>query len=70
MALICFGDRAVKPSEAEVRTALGPSGDLWFALLGHLSAQAPPIAEEWAFSGAQYGWSLRLVHKKNGEHRS
>jgi hypothetical protein len=64
MALSCFDDRAARPSEAEVRAALGPSGDLWFALIGHLSAQAPPILEEWAFSGAQYGWSLRLVHKK------
>jgi hypothetical protein len=44
--------------------ALGPSGDLWFALIEHLSAQAHPICEEWAFAGAQYGWSLRLVHKK------
>ncbi len=64
MALSYFDDRAARPSEAEVRLALGPSGDLWFALIEHLSAQAPPILEEWAFSGAQYGWSVRLVHKK------
>jgi len=64
MALSCFDDRAARPSEPEVRMALGPSGELWFALIGHMSALAPPIAEEWAFSGAQYGWSLRLVHKK------
>ena len=64
MAPSCFDDRSHKPDKRQIKTALGSSSDLWFGLIEDVSAQFAPIVEEWAFSGANYGWSLRLIHKK------
>ena len=64
MALGAFGDKERRPGEADLRAALGASAPRWFSLIERLSARYPPMAEEWAFPGQKYGWSLRLVHRK------
>lgn len=64
MALSCFEDRATPPTRESLSAALGSSSAFWFALIQHLTSRYGSLSEEWAFSGAQYGWSLRLVHKK------
>jgi hypothetical protein len=64
MALSCFTDGASRPTKQSVATALASSGPLWLGLIRHITTRYPPISEEWAFSSAQAGWSLRLVHKK------
>jgi hypothetical protein len=64
MALSCFGDRASRPTRESLAGALGSSSALWAELIEHIAARHPPLSEEWAFAGAQYGWSLRLVQKK------
>jgi len=64
MALSCFVDRASQPTKESLSKALASSSALWFSLIQHITAQYHPISEEWAISGAQSGWSLRLVHKK------
>jgi hypothetical protein len=64
MALSCFDDRASQPTKEAIAKVLGSTSALWFELVQMMAAHYPPIEEEWAFSGAQYGWSLRLIHKK------
>jgi hypothetical protein len=64
MALSCFDDRESPPTGAGLDDALGETSLLWSGLIAHMTEAYPPIAEEWAFAGASFGWSLRLVRKK------
>jgi hypothetical protein len=64
MALIIFDDKSAPPSDEAVAEALGRTSKLWNDLKAELRAQFDPLAEKWGFSGAQWGWSLSLKHKK------
>ena len=44
--------------------ALGRTSKLWDELKSHLSSQYDPLSKDWGFSGQNWGWSLRLKHKK------
>lgn len=55
----------VHPPEAEaLAAALGGSRSLWDQLRHRIALRHHPVDEEWVFSGAKYGWSLRLKRKK------
>ncbi len=64
MALSAFDDPALPPAPASLRKSLGDAARSWTDLVAHVAATCPPIEEAWSFSGAKYGWSLRL---KRGE---
>jgi hypothetical protein len=64
MALSVFDDKEHKPTAVELAEALGRSSRLWDGLVDHLSAEFDPLSVEWGFSGQQWGWSVRLKHKK------
>ena len=63
MALSAFDDKGHRPEAAELAAVLADSAPLWFRLVTHLGESYPPITEEWGFTGAKYGWSLRLKWK-------
>jgi hypothetical protein len=63
MALSSFDDKSHPPKPAELKKVLGKSAGLWDELVSHVTGSHPPITEQWNFSGAKYGWSLRLKRK-------
>ena len=64
MALSAFDDKARPPEPAELKRVLGDSAALWNRLISHVAENHAPITEKWNFSGAKYGWSLRLKRKE------
>ncbi len=63
MALSAFEDKTRHPEPAELRKVLGKSAALWERLISQISEKHAPITEQWSFSGAKWGWSLRLKRK-------
>ncbi len=64
MALSLFDDKTKTPQDGTLADALGRAWSRWNELKSALSAQHGPLAEEWVFGGKNWGWSLRLKHKK------
>jgi hypothetical protein len=64
VALSAFDDKARPPKPAQVAKVLGPTHDLWQAIIDHLVEQYPPVDQKWGFSGKQWGWGLRVKQKK------
>ena len=64
MALSVFDDKARQPTEAELAGALKGSFDFWNDLKERIAAKFTPLSCEWGFAGKEYGWGLRLKHKK------
>lgn len=64
MALSALDDKSVEPVASDVARVLGPSEELWYVLIARMEASYGPLTEAWGFSGAKYGWSLRLKQKK------
>ncbi len=64
MALSIFGDKSQMPQDAELAEVLGRTSKLWGELKARLASQYDPLVEEWNYPGKNYGWSLRLKHKK------
>jgi hypothetical protein len=61
VALSAFDDPAHPPTADELETMLGPAAPLWTELVADVRRRAGSIDETWGFSGAKYGWSMRLV---------
>jgi hypothetical protein len=53
-------DASREPRPDEVRSLLGGSFELWARLIAEVSANHPPVTEQWNFGGAKIGWTLRL----------
>jgi hypothetical protein len=64
MALSVFDDKAKKPQEPRLWRELGRSSGAWQALTEWLAEQYDPLVEEWVYFAKEWGWSLRLKHKK------
>ena len=60
MALSAFDDPAHPPGPADLSRSLGASASLWKAVVTHVGRTCAPVTEAWNFSGAKFGWSLRL----------
>ena len=60
MSLSHFGDRARPPSEADLKTALGPTYASWKAVQELVREAAPAATAEWGYASASTGWGLRL----------
>jgi hypothetical protein len=63
MVLSAFPDKSSPPSPAELQKTLGPAATRWADLLSSVAVRHAPITEKWAFAGANFGWSLRLLRK-------
>lgn len=59
-----FLDRARPPEPAELTRALGRAMERWQRLRERLDAEVGTLTERWSYSGASYGWSLRLLRGK------
>ena len=64
MALSIFDDKSNRPQADKLAEALGRTSRLWDQLRAFLSSQYDPLTEDWGFSGQNWGWALRLKHKK------
>lgn len=64
MALSAFDDKSAEPNATDLQTVLGRSGKLWDQLVAHCEAEFSPLESSWNYSGAKWGWSLRLRMKK------
>lgn len=64
MALSVFDDRNAPPTERGLAEALGKASAAWLNLKEKLHRECDPLQEEWAFAGAQFGWSLRMKRGK------
>ena len=64
MALSAFDDKSHQPTDADLAAVLGRSGGAWDELKSYICAEYQPLVENWQFSGAKWGWSLRLKQKK------
>lgn len=60
MALSYFADKAVRPSEAALRAALGTSFPLWRQVEDLVTDAAPGVHKEWGYTSTTTGWGLRL----------
>lgn len=63
MALSAFDDKSQPPETRELKRILGKSAALWNQLVAYVCDGYGPLKDEWNFSGAKYGWSLRLKRK-------
>jgi hypothetical protein len=59
-SLSAFADKASPPTAAALNRALGPAATAWRALVRQVGSEYSPIAEQWNFASAKFGWSLRL----------
>ena len=64
MALSVFDDKSKQPRARDLEKVLGRANTLWKSLIAHIAAEHAPLDETWIFSGANWGWSLRLKQKK------
>jgi hypothetical protein len=64
MSLSALSDSKLKPTADSLRAVLGLGRQHWDRLLADLHAVHDPLTEEWHFSGAAYGWSMRVRTKK------
>jgi hypothetical protein len=62
MPTSAFDDQSRPPDRGELAEVLGPSWGFWDALVSTV-VDAHPLTQLWNFSGAKYGWSLRLKRR-------
>jgi hypothetical protein len=61
MALSAFADAGAQPNRADLKKILGKAAPLWTAFVDGVEQQAGTLRQRWNFSGATFGWSLRLM---------
>ena len=59
-----FTNHRHKPTEEELKSALGDTFDIWEELVKFTEKQNLHATEEWKFAGEKYGWSFRISDKK------
>lgn len=64
MALSALDDKSREPDDGMVADVLGKTKGLWDAILAYLAEAYPGVQNEWGFTGAKWGWSLRPKDKK------
>lgn len=63
--LSVFGEKEACPDDAGLRSALGMRAHTaWKKLVERVGEAWGPSTAEWKFSGARYGWSLRLKQRE------
>jgi hypothetical protein len=64
MALSAFDDKTRQPQNHALDPVLGDAAALWKDLIAGIGSEFEPLAKDWVFSGKQWGWALRLKHKR------
>ena len=64
MALGAFENKDLPLGPRDLARVLGPAARHWGALISHVTAEYPALAQHWHFAGSKFGWSLRLKQKK------
>ena len=59
-----FIGRSERPSDADLRKALGSASTIWESLIDDLGAECGVTAQEWSSYSAKAGWTLRLKRGK------
>jgi len=59
-----FIDKDLKPTDADLKKALGDTFGTWQQLVAFTKEMYPKAHEEWNFSSAKYGWSFRISDNK------
>jgi hypothetical protein len=59
-----FMDKAVQPTESDLKEKLGSTYPLWSELKNWTFDYLKNTADEWSFPGKKYGWSFRIKEKK------
>lgn len=59
-----FTDKAITPSETQLKTALGETYDHWLTLANLTLSLHPKAITQWHYSGEKFGWSFRISDKK------
>lgn len=59
-----FLDKSLAPDETALHAALGKSAARWMKLTTRLARELGPLDAKWTYSGASYGWSLKLAQRK------
>ncbi|UCG52815.1 MAG: DUF3788 family protein [Candidatus Latescibacterota bacterium] len=64
MALSAFDDKTKLPKTSQLYRELGRSATVWRALTEWLAENYDPLDQQWVFYAQNWGWTLKLVHKK------
>lgn len=59
-----FTDKEKKPTDADLKKAIGRTYSSWKALADFTYQSYPAATEAWNFSGEKYGWDFRIRDKK------
>ena len=59
-----FMDKALRPTDSDLKKALGDKYTLWMEIHDQVFLKYPEGKEEWNFPGKKYGWSFRIKDKK------
>lgn len=59
-----FTDKLKRPSEADLKSALGKTYSIWCLVSEYVYSQYSDSSSEWKYPGAKYGWSYRIKDKK------
>ena len=63
MALSAFATDGTPPRPEDLKKTLGKAGALWAGFVGGVEAKVPSLQQRWNYSGAKFGWSLRLMKR-------
>ena len=61
---VYFDDKAHKPTDKRLATALGKAKKCWDAVLGGVDRAPTRLGREWKFYGARFGWQLKVTDGK------
>ena len=64
MSLSIFEDKTHQPTAFDLEIKLGQAYSFWKDIVEQMQGNFQNVVEEWAYSGAKYGWSMRLCIKK------
>lgn len=59
-----FTDKTAKPSEDDLKIALGEKYKFWNELFSFTLEKFPKASFDWHFSGQKFGWGFRISDKK------
>ena len=59
-----FMDKSIKPSDTDLKSALGKNYSFWCLISEYVYSQYSNSVSEWKYPGAKYGWSFRIKDKK------
>jgi hypothetical protein len=59
-----FTDKTVKPSDDDLKKALGKNYKFWHELFSFTLQKYPEASFDWHFSGQKFGWGFRISDKK------